>query len=39
MTMMADILQTDERVNDVIAYINTLPRPTEQLSLAAREND
>jgi cytochrome c oxidase subunit 2 len=37
MRMMAAILQSDERVNDVIAYINTLPGPQTELNLAATE--
>jgi len=38
MQMMAAILQTDDRVNDVVAYINTLSQPTN-LALAATETD
>lgn len=34
MQMMAAILQTDARVNDVIAFMNTLPGPEPQLNLA-----
>jgi len=38
MQMMATILQTDEQINNVIAYINTLPGPQPELNLAATEN-
>ena len=35
MQMMAAILQNDQRVNDVVAYMNTLPGPVQDLDLAA----
>ena len=38
MRMMAAILQTDEQINNVIAYINTLPGPQPEPNLAATEN-
>jgi cytochrome c oxidase subunit 2 len=34
MSMMAAILRTEERVNDVVAYINTLPGPKPKTDLA-----
>lgn len=37
MSMMAAILQSDERVNDVVAYINTLSGPKEPHNIAAGE--
>ncbi len=37
MSMMAAILQSDDRVNDVVAYINTLAGPETQQQIAARE--
>ncbi|MGI9324872.1 MAG: c-type cytochrome [Pseudomonadales bacterium] len=37
MSMMAAILQSEDRVNDVVAYINTLPEPETQLTVAVRE--
>ncbi|MFT7651659.1 MAG: cytochrome c oxidase subunit 2 [Limisphaerales bacterium] len=37
MAMMASILQSDERVNDVVAYINTLSGPEPELNVATRE--
>jgi cytochrome c1 len=30
MNMMAAILNTDEAINDVVAYINTLEGPSEE---------
>ena len=39
MQMMAAILQSDERVHDVVSYINTLPGPEPTLDLAATETD
>jgi cytochrome c oxidase subunit II len=37
MAMMAAILQSDQRINDVVAYINTLSGTKEQLEVAGRE--
>lgn len=37
MSMMAAILSSDERVNDVVAYINTLSGSEKQQAIAARE--
>ncbi|MEE8118635.1 MAG: c-type cytochrome [Gammaproteobacteria bacterium] len=37
MSLMAAILQTDERVNDVVAYINTLSGRKPQHKVATRE--
>jgi cytochrome c oxidase subunit 2 len=37
MSMMAAILGSDDRVNDVVAYINTLAGPETQQQIAARE--
>lgn len=37
MQMMAAILQTEERINDVVAYMNTLPGPEPSLDLAVTE--
>ena len=39
MQMMAAILTTDEQINNVVAYINTLPGPQSQLALAATETE
>lgn len=39
MQMMAAILQNDERINDVVAYMNTLPGPAPKADLAATETD
>ena len=38
MSMMAAILQSDDRVNDVVAYINTLPGPLPAASSSAAVN-
>jgi cytochrome c oxidase subunit 2 len=38
MNLMAAILQTDDRVNDVVAYINTLSGRKPQQQVATREN-
>lgn len=37
MAMMAAILQSDQRINDVVAYVNTLSGTKEQLEVAGRE--
>ena len=37
MSLMAAILRSEERINDVVAYINTLSGPATQQKLAARE--
>jgi cytochrome c oxidase subunit 2 len=37
MNMMAAILNSEKRIHDVVAYINTLPGPETQLDVAARE--
>ena len=38
MQLMAAVLQSDEQINDVVAYINTLPGPQDPINLASREN-
>ncbi len=38
MIRMAQILQNDDRINDVVAYMNTLPGRKPQQNVATREN-
>ncbi len=38
MSMMAAILNTDQQINDVVAYINTLPGPDTQQTIAKGSN-
>jgi cytochrome c oxidase subunit 2 len=38
MNLMANILQTEDRVNDVVAYMNTLSGRKPQQQVATREN-